>query len=52
MKKSRMVKISYWVLFWATSPAVLAYEVVEVKGGATIVGTVTLKWRSAFPQSL
>ena len=42
MKNSRILGTLVLVLLWATHSTVLAYDVVEVKGGATLVGTVTL----------
>ena len=43
MKHSRMLGTLVLGLLWATHSTALAYDVVEVKGGATLVGTVTLK---------
>ncbi|PJA78225.1 MAG: hypothetical protein CO149_05205 [Nitrospirae bacterium CG_4_9_14_3_um_filter_51_5] len=43
MKKRRVVAMVVMGLIWVTSSTALAYEVSEVKGGAAILGTVTLK---------
>ncbi|MDH3503460.1 MAG: carboxypeptidase-like regulatory domain-containing protein [Nitrospirota bacterium] len=42
MKNSRILGTLVLGLLWATHSTALAYDVVEVKGGATLVGTVTL----------
>jgi hypothetical protein len=43
MKKNPLRIIIAMGFMWAATSTALAYEVVEVKGGATILGTVTLK---------
>jgi hypothetical protein len=51
MEKSRMVKILLVSLIWAVNSTALAYEVAEVKGGATIRGTVTLEGTPPSPKA-
>lgn len=43
MNKSRMIHVVVMSFIWFTGSTALAYEVTEVKEGATIIGTVTLK---------
>lgn len=51
MKKSRKIYLLILGIIWATSSAVYAYEVTEVKEGATIKGTVTLKGAAPPPKA-
>jgi hypothetical protein len=51
MKKSRMVKIVMMGITVVMSSSALAYEVTEVKEGATLVGSVTLKGEPPSPKA-
>jgi hypothetical protein len=51
MRKSRIVKLIFIGLIWTSQAVAIAYEVAEVKGGATIRGTVTLKGAAPPPKA-
>jgi hypothetical protein len=51
VKKRRWVNIGVMGLIWAISSTALAYEVIEVKGGASIRGTVTLSGDPPSPKA-